>query len=197
MPSFSSLATLAMRESSRRKRASCRAQFAGSIRGERSRVGSRRRDVFGDHGFRRNNNIIANLDMTNGTRMSRQQTAFADLRAAGNRDRRCHRRMLTNMDVVPDHTQVINAHTVPNHRIVERTAVDRRIRTNFDVVANEYAAVLGHFDPAFGRHSIAETIGADHDAGMQNAALARCALCARALRLRPAYSRRRRCSRAQ
>src|SRR2546429_5769305 len=57
-------------------------------------------------------------------------------------------------------------------RVVERAAVDRGVGADLDVVAYHGAPGLRNLDPAPGIRRHAETIGADHHAGVDQAALA-------------------------
>ena len=70
--------------------------------------------------------------------------------------------MGANAHVVPDLDLVIQFNPVFNHGIIQRTAVNRRVRANFDVVADDYPANLRNFSPAPFFPCNTETIRANH-----------------------------------
>ena len=110
--------------------------------------------------------------MADGTRMAGKHAALADHRTAGKTALRGDCRMRANFDVMRNHYEVIYSHAVFEHRIVQRAAINRRIRTDFHVIADPYATQLRHLNPAFGCHCIAETVGANHGAWMYQTAFA-------------------------
>ena len=78
--------------------------------------------------------------------------------------------MLTNMDIVRDHAEIIDTDAILNDGIAYRAAIDRRICPDLNIVANSHAANLRNFHPTIRRHRIAETVGADDNSRMKNAA---------------------------
>src|SRR6267154_412386 len=96
----------------------------------------------------------------------------SDTRAARNGGTPGHRRMGADAHVMADLDLVVQLDAVLDHRVVERAAVDRRVGADLDVVAYKGTPRLRNLDPAprIARH--AETVGADHHAGMNQCALA-------------------------
>src|SRR5258705_104904 len=96
----------------------------------------------------------------------------ADTRAARNGGTPGHRRMGADAHVMADLDLVVQLDAVLDHRVVERAAVDRRVGSDLDIVAYKGTTRLRDLDPAsrIARH--AETVGADHHAGMNQCALA-------------------------
>src|SRR5258708_99848 len=96
----------------------------------------------------------------------------ADARAARNGRTAGHRRMRADAYVMADLDLVVQLDAVLDHGVVERAAVDRGVGADLHVVAYEGPTRLRNLDPAsrIARH--AETIGANHHAGMNQRALA-------------------------
>ena len=74
--------------------------------------------------------------------------------------------------VVPDMAKIVDTHAILDHGIVDRAAIYRGVGADLDVVSDTYPPELRHLDPPLRRHSVTETIGADHDARMEDAAQA-------------------------
>src|SRR5882724_388411 len=96
----------------------------------------------------------------------------SDARAARNGRTPGHRRMGADAHVMADLDLVVQLDAVLDHGVVERAAVDRRVGSDLHIVAYEGTARLRNLDPAprIARH--AETVRADHHAGMNQCALA-------------------------
>ncbi|GAB4521859.1 MAG: hypothetical protein Kow00133_09090 [Amphiplicatus sp.] len=60
-----------------------------------------------------------------------------------------------------DLDEVVDLDAVADHRVAERAAIDRRVRADFDVVADDHPSELGHADGALRRGNKAETGLAD------------------------------------
>ena len=105
-------------------------------------------------------------------RAAADQAVTADRRAAGHRGAASHRGMRADADVVADLDLVVEAHVLLEHRVLDRAAIDGGVGADLAVVADQHAAVLRHLDPAAGVHRQAETVGAEHRAGMDQHALA-------------------------
>ena len=104
--------------------------------------------------------------------VARKHAALADLSATCNTRHSRQRRVSPDPDVVCNHAKIIDANTVFDDSVIDRAAVHGRIRSNLHVVADYNAAYLRHLDPPLRRHCVAESIGPEHDPGMENAALA-------------------------
>ena len=83
-----------------------------------------------------------------------------------------HRGVRTDEDVVRNLDLVVEADVFLEHGVAERAAVDRRVRADFRIVADDDAAELRHLFPVVFRERDAEAIGADHGARMDQHALA-------------------------
>ena len=75
-------------------------------------------------------------------------------------------------DVVRDLDLIVELDAVFDDGIVERAAVDRGVGADFDVIADQHPSDLGNFFPYAILPRDAETVGADHDAGMHDTARA-------------------------
>src|SRR3954464_14379511 len=95
----------------------------------------------------------------------------ADVGAAGDAGAAGDRGVRADAHVVPDLDLVVELDAVLDHRVVDRAAVDGRIGTDLDVVADAHRADLRNLDPAAGPPRDAEAVGADHRAGVDDAAL--------------------------
>ena len=70
--------------------------------------------------------------------------------------------------VVPDLNQIINFGALADHGVAQRAPVDRRIGADLDIVLNDHAADLRHFQVALPTHGEAEPVLADGDAGVES-----------------------------
>src|SRR5580704_18132145 len=74
--------------------------------------------------------------------------------------------------VVSDHHQVVEFGPLPDHGLVDHGPVDRGVGFDFDVILNAHGAeVRNSLVPAVDR-AVAETVGADYAAGVQDHAVA-------------------------
>ena len=75
------------------------------------------------------------------------------------------------MHVVANLDLVVELDAILNEGVFHGAAINRRIGTNFNIIANDNPAVLGNFYPRtvflLGK---AEAVGADHCAGMNDGA---------------------------
>ena len=76
------------------------------------------------------------------------------------------------MHVVSDLDQVVELDTILDHRVFERAAVDAGVGANFHIVANAHRAELFDLFPLARMRRKTKTIGANHHAGVHDAALA-------------------------
>src|SRR5258708_3510321 len=71
---------------------------------------------------------------------------IADLGAAGNTGLSGQDATPTENDIVPDLHQIIDHCAGPNHRIMSRTAIDRRVGADIDIVADHDPPKLRDLD---------------------------------------------------
>lgn len=102
------------------------------------------------HDTRRAGNvhIVAQCNVSRQHGRTSNSAAFADGRRTCDSHAAGHRRMVANLHVVPEHDQIIQLHVIADDGIVQRTAVDRRIGANLNIVAKNDAAKLDYFGPA-------------------------------------------------
>jgi len=92
--------------------------------------------------------------------------ASRDARLRGNNG------MCADLYVVSDMNQVVDLHSFADLGRLERTAVDRRIATDFDVVADFHPTDLREFLVTSLAENVPKTIAADYDARVQLYAIA-------------------------
>src|SRR6185437_270611 len=92
--------------------------------------------------------------------------ASRDARAARDRRVRADAHVVANLD------EIVELHAVLDHRVVDRTAVDRGIRTDLDIRADVHAADLWHLHPRARFLGESKSVAADHRAGMDERARA-------------------------
>src|ERR1019366_2405048 len=85
---------------------------------------------------------------------------------------RRHHHVAADAAVVADVHHVVELGSLTDGGDSQRGAVDARIGADLDIVADLHAAHLRELLPAVPLHHVAETIRADHHAGMQNGAAA-------------------------
>src|SRR5437879_7441168 len=110
--------------------------------------------------------------MADDARGSADGAVRSDARAACDTCTPGHRGMCTHAHVVADLDLVVELDAILDHRVVERAAVDRGVCADLDVVAYHGAPGLRNLDPASGIRCHAETVCADHHAGVDQGALA-------------------------
>ncbi len=119
----------------------------------------------------RNRRPAGNVQMPRNHPGAADNTVLAEHRAARDTGTASHHRILADHTVMADMHQVIEFATVLDDRVVERSAVDRRVGTDFDVVANQHPTQLRNLDPVLTIRRKTETIGTDHCPSMNNASL--------------------------
>src|SRR6266850_1383999 len=100
----------------------------------------------------------------------------ADVGAAGDAGAAGDRGVGADAHVVADLDLVVELDALLHHRVVDRAAVDGGIRADLDIVADAHRADLRDLDPAPLILGDAETVGADHRAGMDDHPLSYAAL---------------------
>ena len=122
--------------------------------------------------FGQDGHLIANTDVTGNSNRSPNQTAATDRGAAGDPRASGNGRLRTDAHVVANLHEIIYFHTVLNHRLLERAAIDRCVRTYLDVITDMHAAQLRNLHPLRPIACKPETVGPDHDTAVQNASAA-------------------------
>src|SRR5688572_17830018 len=95
-----------------------------------------------------------------------------DIGAAGDADAAGDRGVRTDARVVADLDLVVEPGTLLDDRVAEVAAVDGGVGADLDVVADAHRADLRDLDPAALVTGVAEAVGADHRARLQDAARA-------------------------
>ena len=113
-------------------------------------------------------NVIHDLQMTNNHAGTSNGAPLPYSRAPGNTNAAGHRRVITNGDVVSDLNLIIEFHAIADDGIVKRAAINRGIRANFHIVADDDTTDLRNLDPAFRILGKAKTIAANYGSGMNN-----------------------------
>ncbi len=88
--------------------------------------------------------------MTRQHRCARYGTPSAYGGRAGHADARRHGCVIPDSCVMTYHDLVIELYAISQYRILEGSAIDRRIGTDFYIVANQHTANLGDFRPGTG-----------------------------------------------
>jgi hypothetical protein len=117
-------------------------------------------------------NAIGHREMAQHDGAAAEGAVRADGGAAGHADAARHGGVLTDAHVVADLDQVVQLDAVFDEGVVERAAIDAGVGADLDVVADAHRAQLLDLHPRALVRRQAEAVGADHHAGMQQAALA-------------------------
>src|SRR5687767_3997852 len=135
-------------------------------------VGARLHDGLGDEAVARDGHAVADRQVPHDPDAAPDHAVAPDRDAA--RDARAARdhRVRADHHVVADLDLVVELDPVADDGVVERPAVDGRVGPDLDVVADAHAAHLGDLHPAARLARHAETVGADHDSRVQDAARA-------------------------
>src|SRR6478735_3192896 len=91
---------------------------------------------------RRELDAVTNVNVARDACLSTDLDAISNLRAAGNADLADDGAMPTDVNVVADLDLVIDLGAFADHGVVHGTAIDRRVRTNLDIVLDDDAADL-------------------------------------------------------
>src|SRR5260221_1654892 len=95
-----------------------------------------------------------------------------DIGAAGDTHAAGHRGVRADARVVADLDLIVELHALLDDGVVERTAVDRGVGTDLDIVADAHRADLRDLDPAPVVVGDAEAVGVDHGPRMDDHRLA-------------------------
>src|SRR3990167_9148730 len=148
------------------------APIFGSAERINRRVGTGLADGFSDQRVRGEFDIIGQLQMSQNPRGTADQAIAPDHRAAGDGGASGDGGMRADAHVVRNLYLVVQLHPLLDHRVVQRTAVDGGVRAYLDIVADHHATDLRNLDPAPLVHRDAETVRADHRAGMRDQVIA-------------------------
>src|SRR6266446_1329835 len=91
---------------------------------------------------------------------------FAERARPGQSRLRGNHGVRANLAVVADVDEIVQLHALRDACIIERAAVDRGVRADFDVVANFHDSGLRKFEVLSVTRSVPKTVRADHRAGM-------------------------------
>src|SRR5579883_2356189 len=112
------------------------------------------------------------LEMRGEPRLRSHGDEIAKLGRAGDPRLRDNQTMPADPHVLRDLYEIVDLRAFADHRIVERTAIDRRIRSDLDIVLKDHPADLRHFQMiALAGHET-ESILADRRAGVNDDAIA-------------------------
>ena len=81
-------------------------------------------------------------------------------------------RLTADAHPMPELHEVIDDHAVFHHGVLERAAIDRRVGSDFNIVANHHRRELLDFHPTLCAGRVAKTISTDRCVGVDRAALA-------------------------
>jgi hypothetical protein len=110
--------------------------------------------------------MIHNSDLT------RDDDILAELRTASDAGLRRNDRVFADNDIVSDLHQIIDFSASSDNGLAKRCAINGRIGADFDIVLNHDNSGLRNLNTAFPMAGIAESITANHDAGMENHSIA-------------------------
>ena len=98
-------------------------------------------------------------------------TVATDNSATGNADTGGDSRMGTNTHVMRHLDLVIEFTALLDNRIVQGPAIDRCVRTNFNIIRNHDTAKLWNLVPPVRVHHQSEAVGSDDHTRVQDAAI--------------------------
>ena len=125
-------------------------------------------DVADDAALRRHARSGSNRHMVGEARLSGEDRVIVHGSAACNADLRHDETVSTDSDIVRDLYEIIDLGTSTDHGVIERTAVDGRVRAYLHVVFNHATANVRDGFVSGLTPSIPETGGSHPRAGMEN-----------------------------
>src|SRR5258706_12383692 len=137
-----------------------------------ARVGAWLQDRARDESSGGNVDVIDDVQMAEDQRRAAKGAMAPDVGAAGDTDAAGHRGMRADARVVADLDLIVELHALLDDGVVERTAVDRGVGTDLDIVADAHRADLRDLDPAPVVVGDAKAVGADHRPRMDDHPLA-------------------------
>src|SRR5690242_11381006 len=109
---------------------------------------------------------VADRQMAGESRLPSDHHIIAKPGAARNAHLRDDNAAAADLHVVPDLHEIINHSARADDRIRPRAAIDGRVRTDLDIVADDYAPELRHLDRRIGIGREAEAVLPDAHAGI-------------------------------
>src|SRR5215203_6634367 len=130
------------------------------------------RNISHDARLGRDLNPLPEPQMPRDRGLAADRDEILERRRAGDADLRHDHAMLADGDVMGDLDEVIDLRPRPDQRVAAAAAVDRRVRADLDIVADDHAPELRHLEVALRPHHVAEAILADAHAGVEDDAVA-------------------------
>src|SRR6185437_14711754 len=118
-------------------------------------------------------------EVTADAHLAADHAAAPDARAARDADTSRKSAVGTDPHVVRDHDQIVELHSLLDHRILDRAAIDGGVGADLDVGTHDHGAGLRHFDPTAALLCKAETVAADHGSRLDHGTRADLHLAAR------------------
>ena len=116
--------------------------------------------------FARDDDLIADFQVSGDADLSGEHDIISQLRAAGDADLRDQQAAFADFHVVRDLHEVINLRAFADDRRAERAAVNRHVRADFHVVADDDVADLRHFAVNAAVLHVTKTVRTNHRAGV-------------------------------
>src|SRR5581483_2520481 len=120
------------------------------------------------HGGAQENDIVADRKVAADRDFSCDLAALTDRRAAGYSSESGDGRVRANVDVMSDHDEIVELDPLLDHRVLDRTAIHRRIGSNLDIRANAHRTNLGNLDPTALFGGKPETISTNDRTGLHD-----------------------------
>ena len=99
------------------------------------------------------------------------ETTLANNGATGNTGTGGNSGIVTNTTIVTNHNLIIDLDPVTNHGIVQGTAVNAGVGTDFHIVPHNDSTNLRNLDPDIAIFGVAKTISTNHHPGMNHHAI--------------------------
>ncbi len=149
-----------------------RTQPAPQRHGGRSAQPRARRYIGDDAGLRGDLRPCANLEVSSNTGLTTCGDKISKLGRTGNADLRDNQTSPSDRHIMGDLHKIIDFGAFSNHGIARRSAVDRGVGADLDIVLNNDTADLRNFEMALAARHKAETILADPYAWMKDDTIA-------------------------
>src|SRR5579872_2493066 len=130
------------------------------------------RDRTADHRGSRDDDVVADREMSTDGDGPADLAARADLGAAGDTGTSGDRRVRTDADVVADLNEIVEFDSILDQRVVDGAAVNGRVGSDLHVRPEPYASELWHLEPRAALQCEPKAVAADDDPRMQQSARA-------------------------